>query len=496
MTKFLFVLSVAALVLTACAREAVVTDIPEPPANFAGSDWVLKKLYGTEAIPGTTISLHFKAAALEGFAGCNSYGAPYTATSLGSLRLAEVAMTQEGCVEPEGVLLQEGIFEQALLSTARYEQEPGTLVFLDDNGHAVLEFVTSQVVADPTTVPEPVASKLWVEAVDDRTGLRFAVPCYWEVNIPRGEQDPAGLGSFTVRNYDLAFVQAHPRGNISEEEGAVKIDFSYIAPSELGLSSGVGLTEFAQTLAGPDGESGIEAVEPVVVNGHKALYVTQQGAYGIGYFTVIVLEEDLYLVFGGSAFDSIDVQGVLQSIAYGPEVSVVIPSWVPGDPPLGVEARCMGNATESSAEDLAGTLVCGSASQASADDLACQVQSALLSRDMQTLQNHMADPFTIGYWGSEGGWASPADIVPELANARLPEDTSGLTFTTDRSLFPPLAGSMAEQMFGPDLNPVQLVYSEGWGLDGRGAGILYIVEGDSGAYYWSNLAYSHEHFDR
>ncbi|MFQ5921763.1 MAG: hypothetical protein ACE5M4_02870 [Anaerolineales bacterium] len=86
-------------------------------------------------------------------------------------------------------------------------------------------------------------------------------------------------------------------------------------------------------------------------------------------------------------------------------------------------------------------------------------------------------------------------MIRELVNARLPEDTSGLTFTIVRELFPPLAGIPAEQMFGPDLNPVLLVYSEGWGRDGLGAAILYLVEDDSGAYYWSNLAYSHEHFD-
>ncbi len=350
-------------------------------------------------------------------------------------------------------------------------------------------------VPDPTAEPEPAASSLWVEAVDDRTGLRFAVPCYWEVEIPRGEQDPSGLGAVYLQNYDMAFVQAHPRGAISEDEGAVKIDLSYIAPSDLGLASGVTLTDFAQTLAGPAGESEIEAMEPTDVNGLDALNVTQIGAYGIGYFTVVALEDDLYALISGP-IESDDFQGVLHSIAYTPDASVVIPTFDPGDPPLGVEARCMGSQTESTAEGLVGTLFCDGVSQAAAEGLACQVQAALLARDMQSLQSYMADVFTIGYWGSEGGWASPEDMVRELSNARLPEDTSGLTFTTDLSLFPPLAGISAEQMFGPDLNPALLVYSEGWGPDGLGSGILYIVEDDSGAYHWSNLAYSHKHFDR
>jgi hypothetical protein len=424
-----------------------------------------------------------------GFAGCNNYGAPYTATTLGSFEIVEVERTEIGCLEPEGVLVQEGVFEQALLSAVRYEQTPATLTFFDETGNSVLQFVT-QLAADPTEVPEPVASEFWVEAIDDRTGLRFAVPCYWEVNVPTGEQDPSGLGAVTLRNYDTAFVQAHPRGAISEDEGAIKIDLSYIPPSDLGLPAGVDLTEFVQTLA-----SDIEALEPTTVNGLDAINVTQMGTFGIGYFTVVSLQDDLYLLIGGPD-ESEDYQGVLHSLAYAPDATVVVPTFDPGPPPLGVEARCMGKASGTAAPDLSGLLACEGVALASAESLACELQTALLARDMQNLPSFMADPFTIGYWGSEGGWASPEDMVRELDNARLPQDTSGLTFTTDRALFPPLAGTPPELMFGPDLNPALLVYSEGWGPDGLGAGILYLVEDDSGAYYWSNLAYSHKHFDR
>jgi len=156
----------------------------------------------------------------------------------------------------------------------------------------------------------------------------------------------------------------------------------------------------------------------------------------------------------------------------------------------------MGKHSGAGAQDLSGLLACEGVAHGSPESLACEVQTALLAHDMQNLPSFMADPFTIGYWGSEGGWASPEDMVRELDNARLPQDTSGLTFTTDRALFPPLAGAPPEQMFGPDLNPSLLVYSEGWGPDGLGAAILYLIEDDSGASHWSNLAYSHKHFDR
>ena len=262
----------------------------------------------------------------------------------------------------------------------------------------------------------------------------------------------------------------------------------------MGLDPGASLEEFVTTLTGSGSESEIAAIEPIVVNGLEARYVTQEGNFGTGYFAVVSLEEDLVLLLGGGG--SNDFQGILNSIAYGPEASVVIPSFDPSEPPLGVDAPCMQELSSTGAEDLTGTLNCDSNEAGTVDSFACEVQTALLARDLEAMAGLMADPFTIGYWGSEGGWASPEDMVRELDNARLPEDTSGLTFTTCRGLFPALAGASANQLFGPDLNPALLVYSEGWGTDGLGAAILYFVEDDSGAFRWSSLAFSHKHFDR
>ena len=86
-----------------------------------------------------------------------------------------------------------------------------------------------------------------------------------------------------------------------------------------------------------------------------------------------------------------------------------------------------------------------------------------------------------------------AEAVPDLLNL-LRDDNGRVRAQAAEAIG--RAGAPPEQMFGPDLNPALLVYSEGWGPDGLGAGILYLVEDDSGAYHWSNLAYSHKHFDR
>jgi len=127
----------------------------------------------------------------------------------------------------------------------------------------------------------------------------------------------------------------------------------------------------------------------------------------------------------------------------------------------------------------------------------CNVIDGLQSRNLSALHGFMTDPFTIAYLGSEGRVDTPAGITAELGEYRLPTDASlPLSFTTDRAEFPPLAGMPPEQMFGPDVDILEVVYSEGWGPDGQGAALLYIAKGSAGNIYLHGLVYSHQHFDK
>ena len=341
-------------------------------------------------------------------------------------------------------------------------------------------------------------SLFWSEAHDDRTGVRFAVPCFWQVNLPA--VDPGGLGAFSIRNYDEEFVLAHPRSHISEDEGAIKIDMVYIQPSTFGVPVDVSLEEFAQSLT-DDEFSELLSTEQVLINGQQALLVTSRDERddSTNQYHLFGLSTDLVLLFSvwpQSALETPDVQGVLNSIAFIPEVNVQIPQMLPMDPPLGVPASCLkGFESTSNMQDLEGSLSCQDVDDNSAEALACAIQEALLTRDMEALASLMSDPFTIGYWGSEGGYASPMDMVNELSRNRLPADTSGLTFTDDRSMFPPLQGMPPGTMFGPDVDVALIIYSEGWGGDGGGAALLYIIQ-EGGVYTWHSMVYSHVHFDK
>ncbi len=153
-------------------------------------------------------------------------------------------------------------------------------------------------------------------------------------------------------------------------------------------------------------------------------------------------------------------------------------------------------------EEVSGTiekiqgLVCpGGASPA--ESLACTLIDSLVSHQETTLQQLMGDPFTLAYWGSESRMDTPSGILNELYQTRLPTNSlNDITFTTDRSQFPPLQGIPPETMFGPEVNIALIIYSEGWGEDGQGAALLYIAQNDAGDYYWHSMVFSFQHFDK
>jgi len=141
-----------------------------------------------------------------------------------------------------------------------------------------------------------------------------------------------------------------------------------------------------------------------------------------------------------------------------------------------------------------GILVCPA--EGDPEALACSIQEALLARDIAALPTLMADPFATGYWASEGLSRTAEEAAAELDQYRLPADTNSLTFTTDRTQFPPLMGIPPEAMFGPDVSVAMVIYSEGWGPDGLGSALLFVIEQPDGTYVWNGILVSFEKFDK
>jgi hypothetical protein len=52
-----------------------------------------------------------------------------------------------------------------------------------------------------------------------------------------------------------------------------------------------------------------------------------------------------------------------------------------------------------------------------------------------------------------------------------------------------------EGMFGPDVVIAHIIYSEGWGLDGQGAALIFIAQNED-RFYWHGMVFSSERFDK
>ena len=129
--------------------------------------------------------------------------------------------------------------------------------------------------------------------------------------------------------------------------------------------------------------------------------------------------------------------------------------------------------------------------------VACNIQDALRSRNISALPGYMADPFTIGYYQSEGAVMSPLeflDLLPSIYDYNSIDSTSSMSFTADRGLFPAMDGMPLESMFGPDVDIILVVYSQGWGKDGRGGSLLFFTQDEQGNIFWHGMVYSGNNF--
>jgi hypothetical protein len=121
--------------------------------------------------------------------------------------------------------------------------------------------------------------------------------------------------------------------------------------------------------------------------------------------------------------------------------------------------------------------------------VACNVQDGLRSRNTSALLGYMADPFIIGYWLSEGVSESPEiqiQTIQGLYNYQDENYVPRLTFTTDRDLFPELDGRPLEGRFGPDVNVVEVIYSQGWG-EGDSEALIFISQDTAGIFKWHSM---------
>jgi heat shock protein HslJ len=119
------------------------TKRPGAPVDLDGTEWVLTSLNGSSLMEGTNITLNFTEGRAGGFSGCNSYGGEYTAAQ-STLTVPQLAITLQGCREPEGVMQQEAAYVGALQAAAAYRVEDDCLKIENAAGETTLIFAVKE----------------------------------------------------------------------------------------------------------------------------------------------------------------------------------------------------------------------------------------------------------------------------------------------------------------------------------------------------------------
>lgn len=121
------------------------------------------------------------------------------------------------------------------------------------------------------------------------------------------------------------------------------------------------------------------------------------------------------------------------------------------------------------------------------------LRAALAVRDYRGLEALMGDGFVLGLYRSEAMTLDPIAARTALETQYLPPADHEVVATDDRNAFPAIDPPL-ETMFDPALIVSQLMFSHGWGADGRGEAVLVLAERADGTVYWHGMVLAPEGF--
>jgi heat shock protein HslJ len=105
-----------------------------------GTSWVLNTLNGEAPLDGTNLTLTFDFEWATGESGCNGFGGPYMVVEPGTVVFADVAHTEMGCMDPDGVMEQESGYFETLHQVTGYVLTDDSLQLLDVDGETLLAY--------------------------------------------------------------------------------------------------------------------------------------------------------------------------------------------------------------------------------------------------------------------------------------------------------------------------------------------------------------------
>ena len=349
---------------------------------------------------------------------------------------------------------------------------------------------------DPApATPASQTTDYWVEVEEPLGGVRFAVPCSWEVDLPQGF---AHLGTFAyyLRNYPLDYSRSLAPQERVFDRGGIKIDLVYVRSPARGPDVLASMQAYVERMHTESETARVVSTEPQFINGQPSLQVTTESVHGLSRFHLFNVNDVFFLIFAPNpeAMDHPDVQGILHSLVVGAAGQVSRPSFRPSDPPEGVAAPCLGITPPAAAPPDPADCVKNGFTHP--DELMLGIRQAIRLRKFGNLvYDFMPDTLHLGMWPGETTALLPYQAGNELRFSLLPEDTTALTYTTDPAETPNLTDLVLAETLGSDRRISQVVYSQGWEPAGGGEALFVLAQDACGKHYWHALVYSPDSFD-
>jgi len=116
-----------------------------------------------------------------------------------------------------------------------------------------------------------------------------------------------------------------------------------------------------------------------------------------------------------------------------------------------------------------------------------KLESAMTTRDLALMKDLMNEEFGFAFWGSEGYRVSPDRAMEDLQNYHLPAEMT-INFDVEAPDLSEVVGSPSIlSIWDPARNPVDAVFSTGWGQDNQDETFLIIIQKPDGSYAWDGI---------
>ena len=189
---------------------------PLPDVPMEGTAWTLTTFVDGEVasslLSGTEITLLFENGTASGSAGCNRYGGSYT-LGQGTLQVREIDITEQLCLEPDGIMEQETRYLDTLKGVTALELDASQLVLRTNDGRGLVFLApiqstpTSSVPTISTPGQEHSYPVITVENAPSLRPLSTNLPGSFLAWAPQGDDIATAAGG-TVQVFDVRAGQA------------------------------------------------------------------------------------------------------------------------------------------------------------------------------------------------------------------------------------------------------------------------------------------------